>query len=515
MNHLKISTRLFLLIALLSVLLVAIGAGGLLGIVQTNESLRSTYEERLVPVAQISEIQKLLLRNRLAIATALVTPTPETIAASTAEVEANINAIGKVWATFMATTLDPDEAKIANTFTENRGRFVQQGLQPAVAALRANDLVGANRVVLEAIRPLFVPVNENITALMAFEIDKAKHSYAEALGRYTTIRVMSVLSMVAGVLCAVIFGVALIRGISRSLGQAVDISNAVARGDLSQSIHVAGKDEAAQVLNALAAMQGSLIQVVSNVRSGSESVATASAQIASGNYDLSARTEQQAGSLQQTAASMEQLSATVKHNADNARQANQLALNASATAIQGGEVVAEVVHTMKGINDSSQKIADIISVIEGIAFQTNILALNAAVEAARAGEQGRGFAVVASEVRSLAGRSADAAKEIKSLISASVDRVAKGSILVDRAGVTMDEVVSGIKRVTDLMGEISVASTEQSQGVSQVGESVAQMDQVTQQNAALVEEMAVAANSLKSQAHDLVNTVALFKLAAG
>lgn len=514
MNHLKISTRLLILIALLSALLIAIGVGGLLGIVQTNESLRSTYEERLVPVAQISEIQKLLLRNRLAIATALVTPTPETIAANTAEVEANISAIGKVWSTFMASAMDPQEAQIAQAFADNRSRFVQQGLRPAVAALRAHDMAGANRVVVEAIRPLFVPVNDNITALMAFEIDKARHSYAEALNRYTTIRILSVLSMVAGVLFAVVFGMALTRGISRSLGRAVDISNAVARGDLSQPIHVVGKDEAAQVLNALAAMQGSLIQVVSHVRSGSESVATASAQIASGNYDLSARTEQQAGSLQQTAASMEQLNATVKHNAGNARQANQLALNASATAIQGGEVVAEVVRTMNGINDSSKKIADIIGVIEGIAFQTNILALNAAVEAARAGEQGRGFAVVASEVRGLAGRSAEAAKEIKSLIATSVERVEKGCILVDQAGVTMDEVVSEIKRVTDLMGDISAASTEQSQGVSQVGGAVARMDQATQQNAALVEEMAAAASSLKSQAHDLVNTVAVFRLAA-
>jgi methyl-accepting chemotaxis protein len=251
---------------------------------------------------------------------------------------------------------------------------------------------------------------------------------------------------------------------------------------------------------------------VSNVRIGSEGVATASAEIAQGNNDLSARTEQQASSLEETAASMEELSATVKQNADSARQANQLAAQASTVAVQGGDVVGQVVETMKGINDSSRKISDIISVIDGIAFQTNILALNAAVEAARAGEQGRGFAVVASEVRSLAGRSAEAAKEIKNLINASVERVEQGTVLVDKAGVTMAEVVSAIRRVTDLMGEISAASNEQSAGVSQVGEAVISMDQVTQQNAALVEEMAAAASSLKSQANDLVQIVAVFDL---
>ncbi len=254
---------------------------------------------------------------------------------------------------------------------------------------------------------------------------------------------------------------------------------------------------------------------VSIVRSSAGSMDVACAEIAAGNHDLSARTESQASALQQTAASMEQLSSTVKQNADNARQANQLAQSASTVAVQGGQVVAQVVDTMKGINDSSRKIADIISVIDGIAFQTNILALNAAVEAARAGEQGRGFAVVASEVRSLAGRSADAAKEIKTLITDSVGRVEQGSALVDQAGATMEEVVASIRRVTDIMGEISAASSEQNQGVTQVGEAVTQIDQATQQNAALVEEMAAAASSLKSQAQDLVQAVSVFKLAAG
>ncbi len=297
-----------------------------------------------------------------------------------------------------------------------------------------------------------------------------------------------------------------------SMRQAVQISDGVAHGDLTQDIRATGRDEVAQLMDALERMQQGLVRVVSTVREGSDSVATASAEIAQGNQDLSARTESQAGALEETAASMEQLSSTVRQNADNARQANQLAQSASSVATQGGQVMAQVVQTMEGISDSSKKIADIINVIDGIAFQTNILALNAAVEAARAGEQGRGFAVVAGEVRNLAGRAAEAAKEIKLLITESVNRVDAGTQLVGRAGSTMEEVVTSIRRVTDIMGEISAASSEQSSGVSQVGEAVTQMDQATQQNAALVEEMAAAASSLRGQAQELVQAVAVFKL---
>ena len=296
------------------------------------------------------------------------------------------------------------------------------------------------------------------------------------------------------------------------IGEALQFAQRVARGDLSGHITPKAQDEFGHLFVALNEMNTNLARIVGKVRSGSQDISTSISEVASGNNDLSARTEHQASALEQTAASMSELSSTVKQNADSARQANQLAMNASSVAVQGGTVVQQVVNTMKDINESSRKIADIIGVIDGIAFQTNILALNAAVEAARAGEQGRGFAVVASEVRALAGRSAAAAKEIKSLIGASVERVEHGSTLVDQAGSTMTEVVNSIKRVTDIMGEISAASSEQALGVSQIGEAVNQMDQVTQQNAALVEEIAAAAGSLSVQAQDLVHTVSEFQL---
>lgn len=300
-----------------------------------------------------------------------------------------------------------------------------------------------------------------------------------------------------------------------SLKQAVAMAEAVAGGDLSQQVQACGHDEVAQLLHALGRMTHSLSQVVAVVRGNAEQVATASAQIAQGNHDLSSRTEQQASSLQQTAASMDELGSTVSQNADNARQANQLAQGASDVAARGGEAVGEVVATMHQISASAKQIADIIGTIDGIAFQTNILALNAAVEAARAGEQGRGFAVVAAEVRSLAQRSAAAAREIKGLITTSVERVEQGRSQVDRAGATMEEIVSAIKRVSDIMGEISTASVEQSSGVSQVGQAMSQMDQATQQNAALVEQSAAAAESLRGQALELQRAVASFRLSAG
>ena len=316
-------------------------------------------------------------------------------------------------------------------------------------------------------------------------------------------------------LAAAVAGVGLIgRSITGPLGDAVALAEKVADGDLTQRIEVHGRDEVSALLKALQRMSDNLRAIVGTVKDGTVAIAGASQEIASGNADLSQRTEEQASSLEETASSMEELTSTVKQNADNARQANQLAASASAVAVKGGEVVGQVVGTMSSINESSKKIVDIIGVIDGIAFQTNILALNAAVEAARAGEQGRGFAVVASEVRSLAQRSAAAAKEIKQLITDSVAKVENGTQLVDEAGKTMDEIVASVKRVTDIMAEISAASQEQSSGIEQVNQAVTQMDETTQQNAALVEQAAAAAESLQEQTGRLTAAVSVFRLAA-
>jgi len=317
------------------------------------------------------------------------------------------------------------------------------------------------------------------------------------------------------IVCA--FGVAagalFSRTITRPIREAVKVASVVASGDLTSRIEVCSKDEVGQLMQALKTMNESLSRVVGDVRGGTEIIASASSQVAVGSQDLSSRTEEQASSLQRTAASMEQLTSTVRQNADNALQANQLAMQASEVAVRGGSVVGQVVSTMDSINSSSKRIVEIIGVIDGIAFQTNILALNAAVEAARAGEQGRGFAVVASEVRNLAQRSATAAKEIKRLIEASVASIDSGTSLVDDAGRTMEEIVLSVRRVTDIMGEISSASQEQTAGIDQINQAVTQMDEVTQQNAALVEQASAAAQSLQGQAGNLVRAVSLFKLA--
>ena len=333
-------------------------------------------------------------------------------------------------------------------------------------------------------------------------------------GRALLFNVVSV-GLALLVLCVLAGAYWLIRSIQQPLEQANSAAALIAEGDLSMQLESARKDEFGDLLRSLSTMSSSLGRMVHQVRESTDSIATASAEIASGNNDLAARTEQTASNLQQTAASMDNLTQTVRQSADNAHQASTLAASASSVAQKGGDVVKQVVVTMEEINASSTKISDIIGVIDGIAFQTNILALNAAVEAARAGEQGRGFAVVASEVRSLASRSAQAAKEIKALIGASVERVGQGTVLVDQAGTTMAEVVQSIQQVTQIMGQISAASSEQATGMAQMGEAVNHMDQATQQNAALVEEMAAAASSLKSQAVALVDSVAVFKLSAG
>jgi len=511
LSNLRIGVRLglaFAAVIALAAVVVVIGITRLSHITDNISLIGADRVPKVQKLADITDDVNIIARE---LRDALIFDDAAKVAAALDTAVKAREQIGKLLAELAPTITSAEGKKRLAALAEARAAYVP--VQVAfIELVRAGKKAEATAVLSDKLRPVQVAYMKTVDDLKDVQIELIKHAAEEGQAEYAQAKLL-MFGLLAGMaLAGALLGAWITRSITRPVDEAVAVAERVAAGDLGSTIQVRSRDETGRLLGALKAMNESLVHIVGTVRNSSDSIATGSAQIASGNADLSQRTEEQASALEQTAASMEQLGSTVKQNADNARQANQLALGASTVAIRGGEVVGQVVQTMKGINESSKKIADIISVIDGIAFQTNILALNAAVEAARAGEQGRGFAVVASEVRSLAQRSAEAAKEIKSLITASVERVEQGTLLVDQAGVTMDEVVTSIKRVTDIMGEISSASTEQSTGVSQVGEAVSQMDQVTQQNAALVEESAAAAESLKLQAKALVSAVAVFKL---
>jgi methyl-accepting chemotaxis protein len=509
--NLRIGTRLATGFGLLITMMVSMVVIGLVRFTQVGEVNTRIIEKDWVKAEAASVINATTRANARRTMELLIATSPAQVAQIKQSINDNKATIDQALATLDQLIYLPEGRTLLATLQERRKAYVAsfgQVAQQLDAGQKEEAIATMNTHTLPALDALQAPIN-GLNDLQRAIVVKSSGEVRDRIASTTN------LLFVLG-LCGVLAGVGLAwwitRSITRPLQEAVHIARTVASGDLSTEVQVFTRDECGQLLQALQDMNDSLVHIVNQVRSGSQAMATATHEIADGNMDLSSRTEEQASALEQTAAAMEQLASTVKQNFESGKHANQLAETAARVAAKGGSVVSQVVQTMESINVSSRKIADIIGVIDGIAFQTNILALNAAVEAARAGEQGRGFAVVASEVRSLAGRSAEAAKEIKTLIGASVGNVSEGCRLVEQAGSTMDEIVVHVRRVADLMREVTVASEEQTSGIEQVNQAVGQMDQVTQQNAALVEEAAAATQSLAHQAETLVQVVSVFNL---
>jgi len=511
-GNLSIKARLIGTMAFMAVMLVIGGAMGVIGLQQTNGALEKVYSNQLASTIAVNTSLIRLLQERTVLDRVAAHPDAPNAADTLKRAQGFREQSDAAWQRYLALPASAEEKALSDDVNARRDTFLGEGAQALIAALHAGQREEIDRVQSEKVGPLFSSLEKSANALSEFQMKTAAATYAESQSMYRLFRLIAVGGVLAGLLAVAFSAFFLLRAIMQPLKEMLGHFEAIAGGDLTHRIVARSRNEMGMLMRGLEKMQKSLTDTVLNVRQGTAAIGSATTQIAAGNLDLSSRTEQQASSLEETASSMEELTSTVKQNADNAHQANQLAASASGVAEKGGAVVSQVVDTMEEINASAKRIVDIIGVIDGIAFQTNILALNAAVEAARAGEQGRGFAVVASEVRNLAQRSAAAAKEIKSLIDDSVGKVDTGSKLVAEAGSTMVEVVDSVRKVTDIMAEILTASQEQSAGIEQVNQAIGQMEQVTQQNAALVEEAAAAAESLNDQAVKLEQAVSVFKL---
>ena len=514
MKNLKIGTRLGLSFALVVLLMIVIAVMGITRIESMNHATNVIVEDRYPKVDMTRDIRDNVMEFVLASYHMLATDSPEEIKKDIELIAKKRQANSEIFPK-LEKMINTDVGRAAFKKVVDTRTAYAAGVEHYVKLIQAGKKEEAKKYLLTDVRTLRAPLMEAIDKFVDLQEGLMKKADQESNEIYAMARILLIVLSVIAVLVAAVAAWLATRSITRPINEAVKVAETVAGGDLTSRIEVTSTDETGQLMLALKRMNDSLLGIVTEVRAGTNTIATASAQIAAGNQDLSSRTEEQASSLEETASSMEEMTSTVRQNGDNANQANQLAITASNIAIKGGSVVSEVVATMSSINDSSKKMADIINVIDGIAFQTNILALNAAVEAARAGEQGRGFAVVATEVRSLAQRSAGAAREIKALIEDSESKVDAGSKLVNQAGMTMTEIVDSIQRVTDIMGEITSATREQVDGIEQINQAVTQMDQVTQQNAALVEEAAAAAESLQDQAGNLVQVVSVFKTGGG
>ncbi|MFP4898835.1 methyl-accepting chemotaxis protein [Paraburkholderia sp. BR14261] len=507
----SIKFKIVLAFSVCLVLIAAVGAFGQFGLSRLNSNVSDSYEGNLLPILDLEDTRAALLEMRLQVRRAQSLHDVAQTKASIGRIRAAQDRLSKGWSDYYPNRVSSDkERELADTIKNLLPQF-EAGIDAEVSALEAGNYDAVSTLV-DKYGEVANATSKSLDDDVAENRRQAKQSVDDSEGTFGTIRWVSIALIGLGLVGATGAMFYLSRAVTKPLGEAVGIANRIAIGELENRITVRTRDEFGQLLEALNKMDQQLSDTVRGIKSGAESVTVAAQEIAAGNTDLSARTEEQAASLEETASSMTELTETVKQNAENATQGNTLAGQASQTATRGGEVVGRVVDTMRDIANSSEQVAQIISVIEGIAFQTNILALNAAVEAARAGEQGRGFAVVAGEVRTLAQRSATAAREIKELISVSVERVNNGTALVDDAGRTMGEIVQSVKRVADLMNEISAASGEQRTGIEQVNQAVTQMDEVTQQNAALVEEASAAAQSMSSQAAALRELVSVFNI---